>query len=93
MRLSVEEIRKIARLARLELTPEEESRYAAQLAEVVTYIDQLERLAVEGAAAPAPEGVERRDDPVAGLALEDWLDNAPAALDRFVLVPQVKRSE
>jgi aspartyl-tRNA(Asn)/glutamyl-tRNA(Gln) amidotransferase subunit C len=93
MHLSVEEIRKIARLARLELTPDEESRYAGQLGEVVTYIDQLERFAVEDDAAPAAAGVERSDLAVPGLSLEEWLGNAPAALDRFVLVPQVKKSE
>jgi aspartyl-tRNA(Asn)/glutamyl-tRNA(Gln) amidotransferase subunit C len=93
MRLSTQEIRKIARLARLELTADEEHRYAGQLAEIVTYIDQLAQFEVEGGSAAATVAVERPDVPRRGLDLEEWLANAPAALDRFVMVPQVKKSE
>ncbi|HVS62484.1 MAG TPA: Asp-tRNA(Asn)/Glu-tRNA(Gln) amidotransferase subunit GatC [Thermoanaerobaculia bacterium] len=94
MSLSSQEIKRIARLARLELTPEEEQLYAGQIADVVDYIDQLERFAREEVHEPAMAPVER-EDVASGLRLEPeaWLANAPAALDHFVLVPQVKKSD
>jgi len=41
MSVSIEEIEKIATLARLSLTEEEKNRYAEQLSEVLGYIDML----------------------------------------------------
>ena len=94
MRLSTDEIRRIAHLARLELSAEDEHLYAEQLAEVVAYIDQLDGWALDGAVQPGLLAVERSDE-VSGTRLEPeyWLTDAPAALDRFVLVPQVKKGE
>jgi aspartyl-tRNA(Asn)/glutamyl-tRNA(Gln) amidotransferase subunit C len=94
MSLSIQGIRRIARLARLELTPGEEELYAGQLAEVVSYIDQLERFAQDEIHEPTSRAVERDDvDSGSRLAAAQWLANAPAALDHFVLVPQVKKSD
>ena len=42
MKLSREEIKHIANLARLELTPEELDKYGEQLSAVLSYIDQLQ---------------------------------------------------
>ena len=39
--LSTDDVRTLSRLARLKLTPEEESRFATQLSSVVSYVDQL----------------------------------------------------
>ena len=92
MALNDSEIKKIAELARLELTPEEEQLYARQLSEVLGYIDQLESFATADPVHenPLPEAV---DEVSPGLALEAFLANAPESLDRFLLVPQVKKSE
>ena len=42
MALTTEDTRKIATLARLRFTPEEEARLTGQLAKIVDYIDQLQ---------------------------------------------------
>lgn len=93
MALSVEEVRRIADLARLRLSPEEEVTFAAQLAQIVDYIDQLSAYAT----APVDEGsapvAEAADEPESFGAVEDLLHNAPALLDRFFLVPQVKSTK
>jgi len=92
--LDVEEVRRIAELARLRLSAAEEARFASQLSEIVDYIDQLSAFSSE--AAPLddsePEGAgDANDVPAEGRPLlDDFLDNAPASLDRFLLVPQVK---
>jgi len=96
MALTPEEVRKIAHLARLRLTPEEEARFGAQLGQIVDYIDQLARFApaspVEESAAPAG-APEAADVVVPCLPHEAFLANAPAALDGFLLVPEVKGRE
>lgn len=92
MALTHEDVRKIAILSRLRLTPGEEERFAGQLAHVVDYIDQLQGFAVE-APEPAAEGVrEMADEPWECLPRETFLANAPASLDAFLLVPEVKGS-
>lgn len=48
MQLSLEEIKHIADLARLELTPEELNKYGEQLSAVLSYIDQLQEVDVDG---------------------------------------------
>ena len=94
MSLDVEEVRRIAELARLRLSASEEATFASQLSEIVDYIDQLRAfdagVARSGGAEPE-QGVAANDVPAAGRPLlDDFLDNAPASLDRFLLVPQVK---
>jgi aspartyl-tRNA(Asn)/glutamyl-tRNA(Gln) amidotransferase subunit C len=100
MALSVSEISRIARLARLELSHEEALLYAQQLGRVVEYIDQIARHE-----ARAGEPTEDRtastettsrlagtegDTPGPTLDVAELLRNAPASLDRFLVVPQVK---
>lgn len=94
MSLDVEEVRRIAELARLRLSAGEEATFASQLSEIVDYIDQLRAfdagVALSGGAEPERE-VAANDVPAGGRPLlDDFLDNAPASLDRFLLVPQVK---
>lgn len=92
MALTHEDVRKIATLARLRLTPQEEERFAGQLAHIVDYIDQLQGFAAEAPEA-AVEGVrEMADEPRECLPRETFLANAPASLDAFLLVPEVKGS-
>ena len=94
MSLDVEEVRRIAELARLQLSAAEEATFASQLSEIVDYIDQLR--AFDAGVAPsggaeAEQEVADNDVPAGGRPLlDDFLDNAPASLDRFLLVPQVK---
>lgn len=48
MKLSNEEVLKIAKLSRLELTEEEITTYSHQLSEVLNYIDKLKEVETEG---------------------------------------------
>ncbi|HKV09983.1 MAG TPA: Asp-tRNA(Asn)/Glu-tRNA(Gln) amidotransferase subunit GatC [Thermoanaerobaculia bacterium] len=90
MALTHEDVRKIASLARLRFSPEEEAKLTGQLAEIVGYIDRLQAYegAAEGEAAPAVR--EKDDRPQECLPREKFLANAPASLDAFLLVPEVK---
>lgn len=48
MKLKKEEIEHIAKLARLELTEAEFEKYGGQLSDVLSYIEQLQEVDVEG---------------------------------------------
>ncbi len=48
MRVTLEDVEKIARLARLELTDEEKALYRLQMDEMLDYVDQLKTLDTEG---------------------------------------------
>jgi aspartyl-tRNA(Asn)/glutamyl-tRNA(Gln) amidotransferase subunit C len=91
MALTTEEVRKIASLARLRFTPEEEHRLVDQLGAIVDYIDQLQSVeggTAEDRASGAPEAEDRARP---GLPREAFLANAPAsALGAFLVVPEVK---
>ena len=98
MSLPLAEVRRIAELARLQLSTDDEATFAVQLSEIVDYIDQLRTFDVgapevqdaEQAAADTVNDEPRLPDPEAEVLFEHFLDNAPASLDRFLLVPQVK---
>jgi aspartyl-tRNA(Asn)/glutamyl-tRNA(Gln) amidotransferase subunit C len=90
MALTHEDVRKIATLARLRFTPEEEARFAGQLARIVDYIDQLQAFAGAEPEIPSRGVRELEDRPHDGLARERFLANAPASMDSFLLVPEVK---
>ena len=108
MALSREEVRHIADLARLDLTPAEEQLFADQLGKIVDYFDQLRESDLAGVpAAGAPAAVPPAQDPppCAGgtteaddrespcLPRDIFLENAPESLESFLLVPRIKVSK
>ena len=48
MKLTKEQVEKIAQLARLQLTEEEMERYAGQLTDILNYVDMLKELDTTG---------------------------------------------
>jgi aspartyl-tRNA(Asn)/glutamyl-tRNA(Gln) amidotransferase subunit C len=93
MSLTIEEVRRIALLARVRLRPEEEETLVSQLGAVVDYIDQLKEFS---SATPQStrRGLPEADDrSAASLDRGHFLRNAPATLDSFLMVPQVKGSD
>lgn len=96
MSLTADSVKQIAALARLRLSPDEERRFGEQLGKVVDYIDQLQQYEeTAGSELPphlpvVPPGHEAEDRARPGLPREAFLANAPAALDAFLLVPEVK---
>jgi aspartyl-tRNA(Asn)/glutamyl-tRNA(Gln) amidotransferase subunit C len=95
MALSLEEVRRIARLARLELAPEEEGPLAGQLSAILDYVRQLEALDVSGVepmthALAAGELAPMREDEVRpSLPPEEALANAPAREGTCFKVPRI----
>jgi aspartyl-tRNA(Asn)/glutamyl-tRNA(Gln) amidotransferase subunit C len=94
MALSVDEVRRIATLARLRLSPEEEVRLAGELSAILDYVRQLEELDVSGVppmthALAGEETPLREDQVVPGLPVERALANAPARAGTCFQVPRI----
>jgi len=83
----------VAQLARLKLSPEERDRFQSQLNQVLSYVEQLGQLNVDGiepTAHAAPRtNVFRADEIVPSLQAEEALRNAPRKLNDLFLVPKV----
>lgn len=90
MSLSIDEVRRIALLARLRLSPEEEALFAPQLGSILQYVAQLEACSTAPATPEETRALEAADVPKPSMSRDALLANAPATLDAFVLVPQVK---
>ena len=93
MPLSIQHVEQIARLARLNLTPEEIKKFTVELTVVLDYIDQLKMVETE-AVVPAvgmnaPESRLRDDVVKPSLPAEAVLQQAPRHTKEFILVPKV----
>ena len=93
MEIGRDEVRHVARLARLELSDEELERLGAQLAailEAVGTVAELDLSGVEPTSHPLDVvNVWDEDEPRPCLALEDALANAPDPEDGYFGVPPV----
>jgi len=91
--LTGEDVRHVARLARLSLTDEEIELFTRQLNDILAYVAKLQELDTSGVAPLAqvmPLANVMRDDAVQpGLERELSLDNAPAREEGSFMVPRV----
>ncbi len=93
MRLSSEEVRYIARLARLRLTEDEVAEMAEQMGEILAYVNQLNALDTEGV-EPMSHVLElgnvfRKDASDIRISHEEALLNAPDTDGTNFRVPKV----
>lgn len=86
-------VEKVAKLARLQLSPEELDRYGKQLGAILDYIAKLEKLDVKGleplAHAVDTANVFRDDVPRPSLPRDAALQNAPEKNSDFFIVPKI----
>jgi aspartyl-tRNA(Asn)/glutamyl-tRNA(Gln) amidotransferase subunit C len=87
------DVKDVAHLARLALTPDEQQRIGAQLGQVLGYIQKLQQLdvsRVEPMAHAIPlENVTRPDQVRPSLPHAEALRNAPAQANGLFLVPKI----
>lgn len=93
MSLTLDDVRKVAKLARLELADADLARLQPQLSAILDYVDQLQELNTEGIeplAHPLPIANAFRDDvPMPSLSVDDALANAPNRIGNYFGVPAV----
>ena len=87
------DLSRAVKLARIELTPDEEQRLASQLGEVLQYVEKLNELDVsdvEPTAHATPlSNVMREDEPRESLSQEEALRNAPKTANGLFMVPKI----
>ena len=82
MSLTQHDVKRIADLARLELTNEELDLFTRQLGDILTYVEQIRVLDTTGVAPTSQvlnRPVDRDDTPGPTLTRADLLSNAPDA--------------
>jgi len=86
-------VKYVAHLARLALTPEEETKLAAQLGNILGYIEKLSELDVTGveptAHAVPMVNITRADEVRESLSHEAALRNAPRQANGLFIVPKI----
>ena len=87
------DIKYVAHLARLHLTPEEEKKLGAQLGHILGYMEKLKSLdvsAVEPTAHAVPMvNVTRADEVRPSLPHDEAMRNAPAKANGLFIVPKI----
>jgi aspartyl-tRNA(Asn)/glutamyl-tRNA(Gln) amidotransferase subunit C len=93
MAITIDEVRRIAQLARLRLTPEEERRYAEQLSDILDYADRLSEVdtsAIPPTASVLPLRAPLRPDEVRPCPPRNKiLRNAPSDEEGMFRVPPI----
>lgn len=92
-----EQVRKVALLARLELTPEEEGQFTTQLGRILDYIEQLNELDVSNV-SPTTRAIDvsnvTREDVLQPYPdREAILNSAPEQEGEFFKVPKILNVE
>ena len=87
------DVKYVAHLARLELTPAEQQKFGDQLAHILEHIEKLKQLDVtnvEPTAHALPRvNVTRPDEVRPSLPHDDVLRNAPAQANGLFIVPKI----
>ena len=93
MSLSIDQVRKVANLARLELGDADLAKAAGQLSAILDYVHQVSQLNLDGVeelAHPLPiQNVFREDEPGQCLTPDEALANAPVRYGDYFGVPAV----
>ena len=95
MSLSLEEVKKVAKLARIELTEAEETKFQQQLSEILAYVERLQAVdtagVVETSQVTGLENVWREDvvDAVSEATRQAALNEAPELEENLIKVKSV----
>lgn len=92
-RISIDQVKHVADLARLAITDEEAEMFAKQLDAIITFAEQLNELDTENVPPTSHvldmRNVMREDIPEPGLPREEVLKNAPNQQDGQFRVPAI----
>ena len=91
------DVRKIAKLAHLEITDDEVALYTPQMSNIVKYVEQLNELDTDNVepmlggltAEGASTETMRTDEPRGSLTQKEALSEAPSAVSGHFQVPKV----
>ena len=92
-KISSSDVRKVAKLARLELPEDQIVTYTKQLEDILSYVDQLQKIDTKNV-PPTSRAVEvinamREDSVEVNCSREDILNQAPHREGDFFRVPKI----
>ncbi len=97
MAITVADVEKIAKLAKLRFSAEEKEKFTRQLAEIITYVEKLNELDTENVPPTYHvlnlTNVFREDQVQPWLSPEEATANAPKKLANYFSVPKVIAQE
>ena len=83
------DIKRLAKLARLKFTPEEEKKYAAQMANIVAMVEKLPDLDASGPLIDPDNPMEfRKDEVQRKYSRNELIANAPEVQAGCIVVPK-----
>ena len=92
-RISADDVRKVAKLARLDLPEDRIATYTGQLESILEYVSQLEQVDTQGipetTRAVEVTNVSRKDGVDPTSVREEILDQAPLREGDFFRVPKI----
>ena len=92
-KIGVNEVQRVAKLARIGLSEEEAAKMSVELGQIVGFVEQLQAVDVEGV-APTDQvtglvDVWREDTMTPSMPREELLANAPEQKDGYIVVKRV----
>lgn len=92
-RISIDQVKHVANLARLAITEEEAQKFTTQLDAIITFAELLNEVDTEQVEPTSHvldmKNVMREDVPSSGLPREEVLKNAPEHQDGQIKVPSI----
>lgn len=93
MKITKDEVLHVGKLARLDMDAEAVEIFSGQIADILSYVDNLKSIDTEGI-IPTSHAIYRsnafrEDEEIPSLAPQDSLKNAPQEEDDCFLVPKV----
>ncbi len=92
-RISIEEVKHVAHLARLAITDEEAEMFTEQLDSIISFAEELNEVDTDNVEPTTHvlkmKNVMREDEAGKGLPVEDVMKNAPDHKDGYVRVPSI----
>ena len=93
MGVTIEEVKKIAKLAKLDFAEEEIEKFTHQMNEILDYMQKLNEINTDKVEPLyhiiEPGNVLRDDEVKPSSEREEMLKNAPIKSDGFIIVPRV----
>ncbi|MCY7912443.1 Asp-tRNA(Asn)/Glu-tRNA(Gln) amidotransferase subunit GatC [Bacillus haynesii] len=92
-RISIEEVKHVAHLARLAITDEEAAMFTEQLDSIISFAEELNEVDTENVKPTTHvlqmKNIMREDVPDKGLPVEEVVKNAPDQKDGYIRVPSI----
>jgi aspartyl-tRNA(Asn)/glutamyl-tRNA(Gln) amidotransferase subunit C len=93
MEITKQDVEKVAKLARLELTEVEKTAFTRQLSQILTHVETLKQYDTAGVEPTATVlgqvNVFRADEVRPSLPVERAVANAPESTEGFFVVPKI----